>query len=226
MGVIGRLIGRALVLGLAVLALTLAAVLFTTHQYRAAHMMGAGLDAPVEAIIVLGGGVEGDGRLDFGSRRRVEGAVRLLEAGRAETLIFSGGLGKYHPTTPAASLMRDFAARLGAPRDRLLIEPRAISTFENLRFAFDMAETRRLGALALLSDGYHLPRAAALARYWGRPDIALIAVPGAETQWWPIRAVHLTREALAWWLNLGKVVAWEALGLIGMDEAERADLIR
>lgn len=212
--------------GVGVLAVTLAAVVYFSSEVRNAHLNGASLDRPVDAIIVLGAGVTGDGRLAYSSRRRAEGAARMLAEGRAKALILSGGLGKYHPTTPSGALMRDVAQAAGAPLDAMIVEPRSVSTFENLRYSFAIAEARGFQRLALLSDPFHLTRAQALARYFGKPDVALIAVDGFDREHWYIRAAMLIREAMAWWLNLGKVAGWEALAAIGVDESAREGVIR
>ena len=225
MGVIRRL-GRLVRLGLAVLAVTLAAVIWQDTQVTAATARGRALAGPVDAAIVLGAGVEGDGRLAYNSRRRVAAGVRLLQAGRARHLIFSGGVGGNHPATSAAALMRQHAIRLGAAPERLLLEPRAVSTFENIRFSFALAAARGFESLALVSDGYHLTRASWLAAYFGRPELPLATAEGFARAWWPVRSAHYVREALAWWYNLAKVAGWEALGALGLPPAARAEWIR
>lgn len=226
MGVSWRWLRRLLLLGLAVWALTVAAVLWLSDRALDRHADGRALPAPVDAAIVLGGGIDGDGVLSYSSRRRVQSAVRAMQAGRAERLIFSG-----QPPNPSATFsmggaMRDYAAELGAPDERLLVEDRAASTFENLRFSFAMAEHMGLERLAIATDAYHLPRAHALARYFGRDQIGLIAAEGLEYDDDGARVWAITREALAWWYNLWKVALWEAMEALGLDEAARADVIR
>ncbi len=226
MGVMWRRLRVLLRLGVAALLVTLAAVIYCDRQVVAETTGGATIAQSVDAAIVLGAGVAGDGRLAYNSRRRVQAAVALLEAGKARHLIFSGGLGGNHPTTPAAALMRDHAEELGADRSRLLIEPRSISTFENLRFSFEIAEDRGFETLALVSDGYHLTRAGWIASYFGRPGLPVSAATGFERSWWPIRGVHYVREALAWWLHLAKVAGWEALGALGLEPDARSQYVR
>ncbi|MEL6217895.1 MAG: YdcF family protein [Pseudomonadota bacterium] len=224
MGVIWRLLRLGFRVGLAVFLLTLGAVFYA--EGRMAR------EATPEALevadlgIVLGASVDGDGRLAYNSRRRVAAGVALLEAGKIERLIFSGGLGGNHPETPAAMLMRDHALALGAPAEALSVEPHAVSTFENLRFAFPMAAAMGADRLVLVSDPSHLARSWALARFLGRPDVALVSAHGVETVWWPHRVVGLGREALAWWLNIGKAAAWTGLGAFGLDPDQRAEWVR
>jgi len=128
--------------------------------------------------------------------------------------------------TWCSSDLRRFAVAAGAPPERVLVEPRSVSTFENLRFSLRLAERRGLERLALASDPYHLARARALAAYFGRPDVGLVAARGFGREPWFVRVAHLLREAMAWWYNLLKVAGWEALGALGVPEGARAELVR
>jgi uncharacterized SAM-binding protein YcdF (DUF218 family) len=213
-------------LGLAVWLATTAAVMYFSHANLAEHGGGDSLEAPVDALLVLGGGTDGDGVLAFSSRRRVLAAVELLQAGRAEWLILSGTSFNPEYTPSVAEQMRDHAIALGAPPERLIVESAAISTFENLRFGFALAEQRGLRRLAIVTDAFHLERARALAGYFGRPDVGLVAAYGLRADTRPNRVWSILREAVAWWYNLAKVASWEALAAAGLDSDERSELIR
>jgi len=97
-------------------------------------------------------------------------------------VIFSGGLGEWHPETPAGLLMRDLAAESvpdrGGALSAMAVEGNSTTTFENLRFSFAIAEAKGYRRLALVSDPYHLTRARYLARYFGQPEIGLVAAEG------------------------------------------------
>jgi hypothetical protein len=80
--------------------------------------------------------------------------------------------------------------------------------------------------IALLTDAYHLERARWLAAFFGRPDVELVATDGLRFDTVGNRVWAILREALAWWYNLGKVAAWEALAVVGLDPAERGELVR
>jgi uncharacterized SAM-binding protein YcdF (DUF218 family) len=217
MGIVGRQLKWGFRLGLAVWLLTIGAVLYYSDKNLRLYGEGRGLETPVDAILVLGGGIDGDWVLGYSSRRRVAVAVDLLKAKKARHLIFSGGPDWTHPDFAAAGLMRDHAIALGAPPEVLLIESNSSSTFENLRFGF---------ALALLTDAFHLERSRRLASYFGWPDVGLAAAPGLERDGKANRVWSILREALAWWLNLAKIGGWEALGAVGMDVAARQELIK
>ncbi len=226
MGVIGRLVKWGLRLGLVVLALTAGAVMYFSGSNLQTYGEGRALAAPVDAILVLGGGVDGDWVLGYSSRRRVAGAVALLRAGRARNLILTGGPDWVRPDFTAAKLMRDHAIALGAAPEVLFIEDRSSSTFENLRFGFALASLRGFDRLAILTDAFHLERARVLSGYFGHPDVALAAVPGLEFDGIANRVWSILREALAWWFNLAKVGGWEVLAAAGMGVDARQELIR
>ncbi len=210
---------------LVVFGATLAAVQVASDRVLEAHRDGKGMPE-VDAIIVLGSGVDGDGRLAYSSRRRVEAAVRAYLDGRASAIIMTGGMGPWHPGRTGADLMREFAVELGADPADIVLEESSTTTFENLRFSFEIAEERGFERLALASDAYHLTRGRALAAYLGKPDLPLVAAFGLRRESSRDRTWAIIRETLSWWYNLYKVVAWEILTLSGYDEAERGQMVR
>ncbi|MEM1345553.1 MAG: YdcF family protein [Pseudomonadota bacterium] len=225
MGVIGRWLTRLVWLGAGVFALTLAGVWYADRVVRAETLLGRGLDAPVDAVIVLGAGIDGDGTLAFVSRRRATAAAQLIAEGQAGAAIFSGTLKKMYPPHSAGAMMQAHAIALGTPPALTVAEPRSRSTFENLRFSFAIADERGWQRLAIVSDAYHLSRAWALAAYLGRPEIEIVAARGFDWDWWPIKLAHRIREALAWWFNLAKIGAWEGLGLFGLSDETRQEWV-
>ncbi len=226
MGVSRRLARWALRLGLGTLAVTVMAVMYFSHANLGKYGEGRALETPVDVVLVLGGGVDGDGVLGYSSRRRVAEAVAMLVRGRTRYVLFSGGDGSYHREIPAADLMRSHAIGLGAPAEALIVEPAAASTFENLRFGLQIARERGFKRIAILTDAFHLERARWLARYLGAGDAVPVAVAGLDRDSLGDRTWSILREALAWWLNLAKVAGWEALSLAGIGDEARGALIR
>ncbi len=211
---------------LVVLILTIGAVMYFSWANLRDYGAGRVFEAPVDAIVVLGGGVDGDGVLGYSSRRRVRGAVRLLLAGQARYLIFTGGPEWKPQNFTVAGLMRAHALVLGAPPEALLTESRSFSTFGDLRLGFALAKRRGFENLAILTDAFHLERARHLSSYFGQPDVVLVAVAGLEYDGDPNRVWSIVREAMAWWFNLAKVSAREFLAVVGVDVDARRELIR
>lgn len=205
-----RLIRLAVLLGVVALTITVVAVQYAS--LKMAERDGAALAGPVDAILVLGAGVDGDGRLGYSSRRRVAGAVQLLAERRTRVLIMTGGVGDNHPQTPAARMMREYALELGADPAVVLVEDRSLTTLENLEFGFAIADAQGFRTLALSSDAYHLTRAQWLADWLGRGDVGLVATGGFDRDAAPDRIWAVLREALAWWWNLGRLTWRDWLG--------------
>lgn len=226
MGVILRLLLVLAGLGVVVFFATLGAVIVTTAQAREDHLLGKSLQEPVDVILVLGAGMDPDGIISFSSRRRVYAAVQMLEEGKAAYLMFTGAAGPAQARISMGGLMRDLAIEEGADPARLLAEGQSISTFQNLLFSYPVIEAHGFTRIALLTDSFHLPRAAALSGFFGKPDVALIAAPGLDYEHWAPRYWTFVRETLAWWLNVLKVTGWWALDTFGVSEAERTALIR
>lgn len=176
--------------------------------------------AAVDAVIVLGGGMDPDERLNFLGRQRVETALALLAEGKARVAIFTGAI-RETDAVSEAELMRRHAISLGAAPERLRVEPAALTTLENLRFALAIARAEGLSRIAIVSDGFHLTRAGMLARLLDVPDAVLVASPGLADDRRSTRAALIWRETLAWWLNVAKAVGWTGLGWLGVPEAER-----
>lgn len=217
-------LGRLIRFGFVVWFLTAALVSFAAVWAGSAYPVDRATNEPLDAIIVLGGGIDPDGEMAFSTRRRVRAGVRALAAGHTRALIFAGG--SRPGETADAERMAGLAVEEGAAPDRLVLEDRSRTTFENLRFAFQIADAQGFARVGLLTDTYHLPRAAALARYFGRSDLALFASTGLARDEWHEQAHSISREALAWWYNLGKVAVWEGLAALGWDEAARAQIVQ
>ena len=110
----------------------------------------------------------------------MEGALDYLEAYPESRVVVSGGMGKGENITEAQA-MRDWLVARGIAEDRVLMEPKATSTQENLGFSFDIIRSRGDdpdGNVAIVSSSYHLYRAKAMARLQGVEAAGVAAPPG------------------------------------------------
>ncbi len=223
MGMIIRL-RRILLLAIVTLTATWAAVVWQAQEMLAAHGDGRSISQPAGITIVLASGVDPDLVLGFSSRRRVRLGVELLARVKTGQLLMSGG-----PIDGSermvAHLMRDFALSLGAPTDAILIEDRSRTTFENLLFSKEVIAAQGDPSVALLTDEMHLTRASLLADFLGLKVDHLVAVRGRSTEPMILALISITREAMAWWYNLGKILGWWSLGLLGWSDIERSEII-
>ncbi|HXY38993.1 MAG TPA: YdcF family protein [Vicinamibacteria bacterium] len=100
------------------------------------HHVGHAL-APADCIVVLGSH----------DLRVADRGAELLLAGWARHLVFTGGLGSLTRglwDRPEAEVFADRAAERGVPRDRMLLEPRATNTGENVAFTRELLRARGL----------------------------------------------------------------------------------
>jgi uncharacterized SAM-binding protein YcdF (DUF218 family) len=116
-----------------------------------------------DAIVVLGGGVDEQGRLPAVARTRVQRAAELFEQGIAPRIILSGrcGLNQEEPGITEASAMADHAEEIGVPRVALLLEEESRDTLGNAYFTRE----RHLApngwrAVRVVTSDFHLSRAA------------------------------------------------------------------
>ena len=148
-----------------------------------------------EAIVVLGGSIgpavpplRPDPEL-YDSSDRVWHAARLFHRGVAPRIIVSGGsflvaTGQAPQTQTEAMAMRQFLVALGVPDSAVVMEGKSLNTIEN------MQETRALvgtGRVALVTSGFHMPRALRLARKAGLDAEAFPTdwqVLPTPTPWW------------------------------------------
>lgn len=135
-------------------------------------------DAGRDYLIVLGAAVYGD-QPSLTLIRRLEGAKAYLEQYPDAVAIVSGGMGKGESITEAQA-MYDWLTANGVDPARVLMEPKATTTLENLRYSFEIIRGRGdepQGKVAIVSSAYHLYRAKLMAKNLGVADAAGVAAP-------------------------------------------------
>ena len=119
-------------------------------------------------LIVLGAAVYKD-QPSLTLVRRLEGALDYLNTYPKSVAIVSGGMGPGETVTEGKA-MHDWLIAQGIPEERVLIEDKATSTMENLKFSFQIIRDRGDepdGNIAIVSSAYHLYRAKCMARNLG-----------------------------------------------------------
>ena len=134
-------------------------------------------DAERDYLVVLGAAVYGD-RPSLTLVRRLEGARDYLNACPDAVAIVSGGMGPGETVTEAQA-MHDWLVGHGVPEERIILEPEATSTLENLSKSYDIIRARGDepdGKVAIVSSAYHLYRAKLISRGLG-VEAAGVAAP-------------------------------------------------
>ena len=147
-------------------------------------------------LVVLGAKVRADGpSLSLGNR--IDAAFRYLEAHPDTVAIVSGGQGPDEPMTEAKAMYDALTARGIAP-ERIWLEDKASSTWENLQFSQNLIEEKtghRPEAVAVVSSEYHLFRAELFTKAAGAE---FIGIP-AETTIPSLKINYFLREVAGVW---------------------------
>jgi len=150
----------------------------------------------VEYMVVLGAKVRSDGP-SVSLWDRIYGARDYLQAHEDVIAVVSGGQGPDEPMTEARA-MYEALMDLGIPPERIWLEERATSTWENITFSLDLIEQTtgaRPEKIGVLSSEYHLFRASLLAKKCG---VEFVGIP-AETSRFSQKVNHFMREIAGVW---------------------------
>ncbi|HXS00141.1 MAG TPA: YdcF family protein [Pyrinomonadaceae bacterium] len=127
-------------------------------------------DASADAAIVLGAAVWSSGVSPV-FRERINHGIDLYRTGKVRKLIFTGGQGNAgEPTESSAA--RDYAIQSGVPAQDILIEEKSHTTYENILYAKQVADSEHIKRVLIVSDPLHMKRAVLMAQ-----DVGLIAEP-------------------------------------------------
>jgi len=174
------------------------------------------LPAQLDAIVVLGGGLEGryegvrslPDLEDSGDRLWV--AARLYKQDVAARMVLSGGQFEADPRKQAEAIgMTTFFIDMGVPEQALLVEANSRTTFENaLRTRTLLGEQSR--QIALVTSAYHMGRSVAWFEKAGfkvypvRADIRVIPDERKFWEWLP-KARSLDESTIAIKEYLGRL---------------------
>lgn len=182
-----RIISTLLVIGLLVVAATECLII---------HASFGDPKESVDYVVVLGAKVRPDGP-SVSLMDRVYGARDYLREHPGVIAVVSGGQGPDEPMTEA-KCMYEQLTKLGIDPDRIWLEDKATSTWENMQFALDLIE-RKTGSrpekLGVVSSEYHLFRAGLFADACG---VEAVGIP-ARTSRISQMVNHFMREVAGVW---------------------------
>jgi len=127
-------------------------------------------DAPADAAIVLGAAVWG-AEVSPVFRERINHGINLYQKGKVRKLIFTGGQGNKGEMTESAAAQR-YARQNGIPANDILIEEESHTTYENILYAKQLADSQGMRTVLIVSDPLHMMRSVTMAR-----DVGLMAEP-------------------------------------------------
>ena len=154
------------------------------------------LREPVDYVVVLGAKVRHDGP-SVSLWDRIYGAYDYLSEHPGAVAVVSGGQGADEPISEGQA-MYDELVKLGIDPDRIRIEDKATSTWENLNFSLELIEEEtgsRPEKLGVVSSEYHLFRASLFAKECG---VDFVGIPARTSR--PSQMInHFMREVAGVW---------------------------
>lgn len=147
-------------------------------------------DFDADYLIVLGAAVHGD-TPSLSLVERLSAAKDYLTKHPDTVAIVSGGQGGGENVSEAQA-MYEWLCEKGIDPERIIMENKATSTYENLKFSREIINARSDNAtIAVVSSEYHLCRAKLIAKTL---DMEIHTVP-AHTTYFSIKLNYFIREA-------------------------------
>ena len=152
-----------------------------------AHAPAPELEAQA-TLVVLGKRLTSSGVLDDDFLARIHRLDDLLSQSATRTAIATGA--SFGASVSEARMVSQLL-----PHHAIVLEERATSTRENLRFSRELANPSQ--PLGVITSRYHLARTQLLARQKG---LKVQLVPAEERwEWTPANLAAVSREALLYW---------------------------
>jgi uncharacterized SAM-binding protein YcdF (DUF218 family) len=153
----------------------------------------------IQVAVVLGTEVLSGGRPSRTLAARVRHAAGLYERGRVRLIIATGGLGKHPPAE--AEVMGRVLGEAGVPDHAVMLEDRALNTWDSARFVTGMAKRLGVSDVLVVTDPLHCVRTVAA---FERAGLGAWAEPVYDSPMWRgswARLGQFVRElgALVWY---------------------------
>lgn len=152
--------------------------------------------AAVDALVLLGAKVTADGRASPALAARVDAAARAHAQGLAPWILVSGGAhaGSGSAQHTEASVAMALLRAQGLDAAALVVEDAATSTAENAARAAPLLRGRGAKRVGLVTDDYHLARA---ALWFRREGFFVVGVPARARLAPATYLAAVAREAVA-----------------------------
>ncbi len=147
-------------------------------------------------LVVLGAKVRTDGP-SVSLQNRIDAAYDYLTAHPEVIAVVSGGQGPDEPMSEAQCMFDELTA-MGIAPERIWLEDRATSTWENMHFTLDLIEANtgtRPTTLGVISSEYHMFRASLFADACG---VEFVGIPAHTTRFSQM-VNHFMREVAGVW---------------------------
>ncbi|WP_336250196.1 YdcF family protein [Stomatohabitans albus] len=166
-------------------------------------------DEPSQAIVVLGA-AQWSGRPSPVFKTRLDQGKYLWEQHYAPVVVLTGGQGGEGETSEA-KVGYTYLRNQGMPDDALMLEVQGRSTWQSLKASSRFLKNQGITTVTLVSDGWHLARASAMAARLGLTVTTSAAQESALSQEKEWQAIY--REIVA--LGVGRIIGFDRLDRLG-----------
>ena len=116
-----------------------------------------------DAVIILGAGIKGE-RLSLTLKYRLDKGLEYIALNPNAKIIVTGGKGPGESITEAEA-MRHYLVSQGIENERIIIEDKATSTYENLMYSSEFLNEG--DKVVIVTDGFHIFRGVSMAKKFG-----------------------------------------------------------
>jgi len=123
---------------------------------------------PADVIVVFSSGIGLNCEMERFTKEREDYGLSLLQQhfSRSGKIIFTGGLAsKLHPTI--AECMARYAEHLGWDKSRIIVEPKARTTYENAIYTYQIMQQNHWHSVLLVTSPTHIRRS--VQTMWAYP---------------------------------------------------------
>lgn len=155
----------------------------------------------LEYVIILGAQIRGK-KITNALERRLKKGIRYLKENPKTHCIVSGGRGKGEEITEAEA-MGEYLIRNGIERERILLEDKSKTTWQNLEFSQTLIKNKEM--IGIITNNFHIYRAVKIAEMQGYKKI--YAIPASTNL--IVFPNYMTREFFALIKLFIKKKKWE-----------------
>ena len=141
--------------------IAIALLLYIWLGYKISSNEQATANGKYDTLIILGAKVKANGTVSLSLKNRLDAAHEYLSKYPHVQVVVTGGQGADEPQTEA-SAMYTYLVEKGIDPERILLEDKSTSTYENLLFTKQLLNDS-LTEATIVSNDFHLARAKFLA---------------------------------------------------------------
>ncbi len=135
-----------------------------------------------EYLMILGGNVIGEDTPSAQLLERMKAAVKYLSDNSETIAVACGGCFRENQKKSEARIIADYLIDQGISPERIILEDRSTTTFENFEFAKRLVENHAVRdiddiSVAFLSSNYHVYRASKIAKLCGIERCGKVSCP-------------------------------------------------